>query len=213
MCPRISDPQLQADCAWAVVERLGAEHGQAAETLCAALPEAAASECWFRHAEASARPEVCAKAGEHALDCRMHLLTRDLSWMPKGARPGSFEDEALAHIEAIGLTAEDPRPWSALYRWVLGRQRPLDRSSCQAAPDAPRQEACAATAVAHFNDLLNHLRDRGEALCEGELPPAARYTPDAELDALLAQRRAEDLCDPSARRAPPPEGPLPGAGR
>lgn len=213
LCLRVTDPQLQADCAWATVERLGAEDLSASQALCAALPEADAGECWFRLAEASGQASLCERAGPHALDCRMHLLTRDLSWMPANARPGSFEAEALAHVEAVGLTAEDPRPWSALYRWVLGRQRPLDRGSCAQAPDASRQEACAATALAHYNDLLNHLRDRGEALCEGDLPPAARYAPDPELDALLARRRAEDLCDPSARRAPPPEGPLPGAGR
>ncbi|MCB9797839.1 MAG: hypothetical protein H6741_34600 [Alphaproteobacteria bacterium] len=214
LCPRISDEALRSDCAWAVVERLGPEQVEVAEGLCGALEAGAAAECWFRYAEASQSPEVCGRAGAHELDCRMHLLTRDLgSWMPPKAVPGGFEEVALAHVEAVGFSGDDPRPWSALYRWVLGRQRPLDRGACAAAPDPTRREACAATALAHYDDLLNHLRDRGEALCEGELPPAARYTPDPELDALLARRRAADLCDPSARRPPPPPGPLPGAGR
>lgn len=213
LCAQIGDPPLRSECTWAAAEELVSTQPEAALALCATLPEEGAEECHFRLAEALNDATLCARAGAHADDCRMHVLSRGFAtWVPRDANPGEIEDAALAPIAAAGLAPDDPRPWSALYRWVLGAKRPLDRGLCARVADPMRQEACLNTAIALFNDQLSHLRDRGVALCEGPLPTAATYAPDPELDAVLARRRAEDLCDPTARRAPPPEG-LPGSGR
>jgi hypothetical protein len=143
----------------------------------------------------------------------MHIFSRRLAgWIPRGSTPGSFEPKASARIEATGLDPYDPRSWSAMYRWVLGAQRPLDRGSCDQAPDSFRQEACRATAVAVFHDRLSHARDRGENLCQDPLPQAVAPVSDPVLDQVLAERRAQDLCDPSAVRAPPTGVRLPGSG-
>ena len=212
LCAAIGEPGLSATCTWSAAEALAATDAAAAKALCGGLSAAGADECHFRLAEVTKDPALCAKAGAHADDCRLHLLSRDFSsWVPRGALPGSVEDAALAPIAAVGLSIDDPRPWSALYRWVLGAQRPLDRGLCAAVSDPMRREACLNTAVAVFNDQLSHLRDRGVDLCAGPLPTAATYAPDPALDAALAGRRAADLCDPSARQAPPPER-LPGSG-
>lgn len=170
-------------------------------------------ECFFRIAEAANEPGWCERAREFAFDCHMHVFSSGLrTWIPRSARPGMFEDDASARIQAVGLDPYDPRPWSAMYRWVLGAQRPLDRASCAEAPDMFRQEACYATAVAVFHDRLAQGRDRGWALCEGDLPAPVAYVPDPTLDAALAARRADDLCDPSRVNADPPDGSLPGSG-
>ncbi|MCB9765178.1 MAG: hypothetical protein H6739_35720 [Alphaproteobacteria bacterium] len=212
-CAQINDPQLHTECTWAVVEALAPVDGEAAAALCDGLQGRGQGECYFRLAELRGDASWCAKAAPNEDDCRLHVFSQGMGgWLPRGAAPGAVEPLAAAPIQAAGLSVDDPRPWSALYRFVLGGQRPLDRSTCADAPTPLQQEACAQTALALFDDRLNHLRDRGEALCEGELPPAARYAPDPALDARLAERRAADLCDPSARRSPPPPGGLPGAG-
>jgi hypothetical protein len=74
------------------------------------------------------------------------------------------------------------------------------------------REACEMTAIAVLNDRLNHHRDLGVNLCDGELPIAAQYVSDPALDGALNKRRAEDLCDEDAVMAPPIGG-LPGEGR
>lgn len=204
LCLDLRGPEPRARCAREVAPRLGRSEALA---LCAQDED-----CVFRVAEALQDQALCAQAGRFADDCRLHLLSAALpGLLPRAAQVGEVEALVEPAITAAGLALTDPRPWSAVYRWVLGAQRPLDRGACARAPDRLRQEACAQTALAHYNDLLNHLRDRGEALCVDPLPARAAFAPDPELEALLARRRAEDLCDPSARR-PPPER-LPGAGR
>ena len=217
-CFAVVDPDRLVDCIEQVATRQVATDPEGAHGTCAKLvdrrPPLAGrdAECFFRVAEAADRPEWCLRAGDSTFNCQMHVFSRRLAtWIPRDAVPGDFEARASARIEAAGLDPYDPRPWSAMYRWVLGGQRPLDRSSCAQAPDALRQEACAATAVAVFHDRLSHARDKGQDLCAGPLPPSLATTPDPALDAALTERRAGDLCDPDAVPAHPPGAGLPGS--
>jgi hypothetical protein len=193
-CAGLAAGPLRDDCVVADVERTGTDR-------CAEVQgERARGECWFRLAEARSDAALCARAAPFVDDCAMHVLTRGFDdWLPRGARPGAIEDVAAPRIAAAGLAADDPRPWSALYRTVLGRTRPFDRSACADAPDDLRREACFRTGLVHYADLLNHARDRGLYPCDGgPLPALLAHTPDPELDALRASRT--DLCTP---RTPP----------
>jgi len=186
---------------------------EGAFSACDQLDEIVSGECFFVVAERADRPDWCGRAGEHDFDCRMHVLSgRFARWIPEGSAPGEVEDPALARIREAGLDPEDPRPWSAIWRWVLGSQQPLDRTTCSTVREPMRREACEATAVAVFHDRLSQARDLGVALCEGELPATLSVRPDPVLEEALAERRATDLCDPEARRAPPPSPHLPGSG-
>ncbi|MFZ5481266.1 MAG: hypothetical protein ACOZNI_31190 [Myxococcota bacterium] len=153
-------------------------------------------ECWFRRAEVAGDASSCPKAVPFADDCAMHVLSRGFAaWVPKGAAPAEVEALAEPRIVAAGLAPDDPRPWSALWRWVLGNRRPLDRASCDAVADPARREACLRTGLALYADLLNQARDRRTFPCDGgPLPPHLAYAPDRELDALVASRT--DLCPP-----------------
>jgi len=196
-CAALSEAALRVDCLGVAAEALAPRDPDAAAAQCASLPEGSArDECHFQVAERSHDAARCDQAGAFADDCRLHRLSTDLlRLLPRGTTPGAFEAELAAALPGYGLAPDDPRPWSAAYRWVLGSQRPLDRGSCQAAPDAARREACLHTAVALFQDRLNHARDTGTFPCEGgPLPPELAYLPDLELDAALAARRGEDLC-------------------
>lgn len=181
-CGSIHDATLRDDCL--------VEHDRCDEV---AGTEAAA-ECWFRRAEAHGDADACAHAGAFEFDCRMHLFTRGFdTWVESGARPGEGEDSVAAHAVAAGLAADDPRVWSAWYRRVLTPQAPLDRGSCDAAPDPTRREACRQTALAVWQDRLNVARDRHLWPCDGSpRPPLLQTTPDPELDAQTAART--DLC-------------------
>ncbi len=154
----------------------------------------ARAECAFRDAEASGSPARCADAGEWVDDCRMHLWTASFErWAPKDVAPGDADDLAALELVPFGFSADDPRPWSAWYRWLLGRSRPLDRAACRTIADPDRAEACLKTGLAYYDDLLNMARDRKLYPCDGSaLPAVLQYAPDAELDALRARR--SDLC-------------------
>lgn len=152
-------------------------------------------ECWFHVAERTNDPALCVRAGAFRDDCSLHLLSSDFrSWVPVGTLPGQDEERIEEKIREAGMDPEDPRPWSAYYRWLHGGQRPLDRRLCAAVSNPTRQEACYRTGIAHYNDLLNNARDRHIFPCPkgSALPPSLAYTPDPELDALIAGR--EDLC-------------------
>jgi hypothetical protein len=187
-CASIHDDDLRDDCLVATVERTGEDHCDDVRG------ERARGECWFRLAEHRRDASLCAKAAPYVDDCAMHVLSDGFAtWLTKGARPGEIEDEAARRIAEAGLSPDDPRPWSAVYRTVLSRIRPFDRGACAAVRDPVRREACERTGVAHYKDLLNHARDAGLYPCDGgPLPPLLQHTPDPELDALRASRT--DLC-------------------
>jgi hypothetical protein len=204
-CSAVRAVELRDDCLVAAVERSG-------DDRCADVRgDRARGECWFRLAEHRRDASLCERAAPYVDDCAMHVLTDGFSdWLPKDARPGEIEDEAAGRIAAAGLSPDDPRPWSAVYRTVLGRARPFDRASCAAVADATRREACERTGLAHYGDLLNHARDSGQYPCEGgPLPPLLQHTPDPELDALRASRA--DLCPAAGAtpaQVPPPRAPM-----
>ncbi len=159
--------------------------------------EHARGECRFRLAERTLDARLCEHAAPYAEDCALHVLSASFrTWVPSGAAPGGPEEDILAErIVEAGLAVDDPRPWSAWYRWVLGAQRPLDRGACGKVAASPRREACVQTGRAIFEDRLNRARDDGTLGCaspdgaQGALPEALRHTADAELDAIVAARR------------------------
>jgi hypothetical protein len=183
-CAALADGALRDACA--------VSHGQCA----LAEAEAARSECAFQRAEREGDPKGCADAGVWADDCRLHLWAASFErWSPPDPTPGRDEALVEAQLPPFAFAADDPRPWSAWYRWVHGHTRPLDRSACAAVADPARAEACRQTGLAHYGDMLNVARDRHVYPCDGgPLPAFLAYTPDAEIDALRARRT--DLCPP-----------------
>lgn len=199
-CAPVSSETLRADCVISGAERLAVADANAAAALCGALPEGASrDECAFQVAEKSGSPARCAAAGRFADDCRLHLWSQDLpKLLPAGADPGEVEAAATAALAAHGFAADDLRPWSALYRELLGRQRPLDRGRCAQAPTPDLVEACQRTGAALYGDRLNHARDFDHFPCGGGPTPALLQTaPDPDLEAMVAERRAR-----CAERAP-----------
>ncbi len=198
-CRALNDPTLRADCLLAVVEGQARAEPEATAALCEEVPAGTwQDECWFQLAERSNQPEHCARAGLFADDCRLHALSSRLPRLLKASAPGEFEEALAPELLKLGFTAEDLRPWSAAYRHALGRQRPLDRGSCAAAPPLGGLDlltVCRQTALVLMNDRLNRARDSRRVPCDGgPLPPELSYAPDPELDALLAERKARDLC-------------------
>lgn len=193
LCAPVRRQELRDDCVLAGVEALAAEDPDGAFALCARLDgDVARDECAFQVAERSDDPRRCAEAGRFLDDCRMHLWSRDLrARLGPGARPGDAEDSLQGRLADYGFEADDPRPWSALYRELLSRQRPLDRGSCLAAPSDAQREACRQTGISVYDDRLNMARDRHLVRCGEPLPGLLETTPDPELDALRARRWSE----------------------
>ncbi len=203
-CAQIGDAALAADCRWAAAEALAPGDSAAAAAICEDMRGAEADECWFLVAEYSDELGWCERAGGFELDCRMHLLTLALRALPPDEAPAELAARAADLMGAAGLDPAAPQLWTVVFRTALLRQRPLDRPSCLAVEDPRLQQVCLDTALQLFNDRLSQARDTGRQVCEGPLPAAASYLPDPELDRVLARRRAADLCDPTARRPPPP---------
>lgn len=187
-CAAVEDPTLRDDC-W--IHRTREDQ----RSHCDAPSDARArGECWFVLAEATADPSLCPRAVPFADDCALHVLSTSFRALGEpGTHPGDHEEEVARRIQAAGLAADDPRPWSAWYRQVLAGNLPLDRASCDAVADLPRREACRHTGLALYNDRLNHARDHHLWPCDGSpLPRSLTVVPDPELDALVATRT--DLC-------------------
>jgi hypothetical protein len=200
-CATVRAAGLRTDCRLASVEAWAGHKGEPTAALlvrCAELtPLGMAHECAFQVGERRSDPEACALAGRFADDCRLHLLSAGFrAWVPKDAR---VDDAVLlqrlaSEAQAVGLGADDLRPWSAWFRGVLDQQPSVDRSACQRL-DAPLAEACWQTGRALYEDRLNMARDRGLVPCGGGAPPRFLATGgDAELDARLAVRMEQDLC-------------------
>jgi hypothetical protein len=200
-CMRLRDPALADDCALSAVEALaagGAEGTPALLARCAGLGDPRdRDECAFQVAERRDDPAACAQAGTFADDCRLHLLSQSIPrWLP--ANSGPADPSVLAALaretRRVGLSENDQRAASALYRALLEHQPVLDRSACRTLA-SPWREACWHTGLAVYEDRLNQARDRGELPCPGEVLPAAlSHSADPELDALLAHRDPGGSC-------------------
>lgn len=195
LCAPVADEALRADCVLAGAEALAERSPKEARALCDGLPQGLSrDECVFQVAERTDDPGLCASAGAFTDDCRLHLWSRSLrTLLPAGAKPGEVEAKAEAALARYGFAAGDPRPWSALYRELLSRQRPLDRASCAEAPTDAQREACRQTGISVYDDRLNMARDRHLVRCGEALPGLLETTADPELDALRARRWSE-LC-------------------
>ena len=117
------------------------------------------AECAFTMGERLDDPAWCARAGPFADDCRLHLVSRRVTKLTGG--PADHEAEVEAIVVAVGLAADDHRPWAAWFRHALGSTSPLDRSRCDALTDPERREGCRFAGLALYHDRLNHARDRG----------------------------------------------------
>jgi len=191
-------PPLRAECVLTSIE------DNPDPALCALVEGDAASECHFRIAENTDDPAFCKKAGPHEDSCRLHIYSQRLpSWLP--AEASLVEVAALApeKMEAVGLSSQDPRPWSATWRTVLAAHRPLDRSSCQPLQSTLQKAACLHTGIALFHDQLTRAASLGTDLCTGPLPPSLAHAPDPDLENALKRRRENDLCEPSLLLPPP----------
>lgn len=200
-CDTLQDAALRDDCREATAKT--------AEDCPAIEDDRLRGECWFQLAERTADPSLCPKATPFADDCAMHVISAAFAKkIPRGTRPGQGEETAEALITAAGLSLDDPRPWSAYYRQVLGAERPIDRQACAAVTAPTRRDACLHTGIALYQDLLNHARDRRLYPCDTpnptveQLPKLLQYAPDPELDAVRAART--DLC--SGPLGAPPKG-------
>ena len=210
-CATLLDPSLKTDCVLSTVPHLARKDSAAAEAACATLPEP--DECFFRLAETLKDAERCGHAGAFEDNCRLHVLSFGLrEWITEEQLFEDIERDAPEKIRASGLSEEDPRPWTAIWRWALSRSTPLDRGACRTLSDETLVPVCLDAGMGLFHDRLSQARDRDTGLCNGPIPDSLAYLADPELDRALAQRKATDLCDPTARRAPPLAD-LPGSAR
>jgi hypothetical protein len=196
-CAAVPDAALRADCVTAGAEALAKPDPDAAAGLCAGLPDGVGrDECGFQVAERTEDAARCDAAGRFADDCRMHLWTRAVQRaFPPGTHPDEAEPELARLAAAAGFGPDDPRPWIAATRHLLGRMRPLDRGRCDGLSAPTRRKVCKDAARDLFHDRLNHARDTGTFPCDGgPLPDVLQHTPDPELDAIIAERKGRDLC-------------------
>jgi hypothetical protein len=202
LCQGLKSEQLKEDCVAVVATELAKQDLLAGETACSSLNSP--YECFFRLAEVRADTQYCARAGPLEIDCRLHVFSFGLKeWLAKDSTAETILAKAPSQMVAAGLASDDFRPWTALWRWRLGAAVLLDRSLCAGLHSDWQTEICLQAGGTLFHDRLNHFRDKGIDLCTGDLPPALNHTEDPALDLVLADRRAGDLCDPSAVHAPP----------
>ena len=126
----------------------------------------------------------------------MHVWTRVLAAsVPRHAAVDEAERVAASLAHAAGFGLDDPRPWIAFARHLLGSEMPLDRGRCQGLGDPMRRRVCRDATRDLFHDRLNHARDTRTFPCDGSpMPERLSHTGDAELEAILAERVAGDLC-------------------
>lgn len=164
-----------------------------ATAWCASLSGVPRDECAFQRAERTGDLDACVDAGAFVDDCRLHLWSRVDA--PAGLPLAEAVIALRAEMVARGIDPDDHRFWSASFRRALDQAATLDRSACDTLTDPALADACRHTAIALWHDKLNHERDFGQFPCDGgPLPASLAHAPDAELDAILAERRAGDLC-------------------
>lgn len=181
----------RGECVLAIVEACPKDPRAAG--WCASLSGVAHDECHFQLAERTGNLAACDDAGDFVDDCRLHLWSR--VDVPAGRPLAEVVDVVRAEMVARGIDPSDHRFWSATFRRALDQAPVLDRGACDALTDPALADACRHTAIALWHDKLNHERDFGAFPCDGgPLPPSLAHAPDPELDAILAERRAGDLC-------------------
>ncbi len=197
LCAALSDPLLHRECIEIGAETIAADNPEKARALCESIEASLEQdECFFQVAERSHQPELCGLAGRFQEDCRMHTWSRVLAGsLTKGSLPGQVEDTVSDLITPHGFDMDDPRPWVALYRMLLGQMKPMQRAVCAEIEDKMREEICQSTGLALFHDRLNYLRDKALFPCAGgPLPPELNTQLDPELEQAIDERKALDLC-------------------
>lgn len=190
-CGGLRTPAARGDCVLHGVERLARSDAPAAAELCGLLEGLDADECFFQVAERSRQPARCADAGRFAEDCRMHAWTVAVPKLGSPATPPDVWADRLTEAAAdLGFAADDPRPWIAASRHLLGRSLPLDRGWCDGWAEAPRA-ACRQAGLGLLHDRINHARDSGKWTCGEPVPELLAVASDPELEAVLAERRSE----------------------
>lgn len=126
----------------------------------------------------------------------MHVWARVLAAsIPAGTAVDAAEPSVASLARAAGFGPDDPRPWVVFARHLLGSKMPLDRGRCRSLQDRTRRRVCRDATRDLFHDRLNHARDTRTFPCDGgPMPSLLAHTADAELEAILAERRAGDLC-------------------
>ncbi len=207
-CGSLDDYSLVSTCVLAAIESTPLTEDT--QELCDLLRDKDGYECHFRIAERTDTPAHCAQAGDFESICRLHVFSQRFSkWLDATLPLQEIAIQAPPFIAAVGISPNDPRPWSAIWRSALAAHSPLDRSLCRSLVDPMHQEACAHTAVALFQDQLTRAWTQGLNLCEGDLPKHIAPVPDPVLDNVLAMRRSQNLCTQSTL-PPPPGTALPG---
>jgi len=207
-CHSLGDYALISTCVLAAIESTSLRESDS--YLCDILKDSDRDECHFRVAERTDTPALCARAGEFEGNCRMHVFSQRFhKWLDTKLPLQEIALQAPSFISDVGLSPADPRPWSAIWRSVLGANPPLDRSRCKSLLNTMHQDACAHTAIALFQDQLTRAWTQGLDLCEGDLPPHIAPVPDPILEETLALRRTQNLCTQSPL-PPPPGSSLPG---
>jgi hypothetical protein len=190
-CRALGDT-VRGECVVAVVEA-APKHAEAS-AWCDEIGGLDRDECHFQRAEGTRSLADCGKAGAFADDCRLHLWSFRVGKLVKPTLPETVA-AAREAMEQDGIDPADPRFWSATFRAALLESKPFDRAACRALEDAALSEACLHTGIAVWHDLLNRERDFGSPPCDGKpLPATLEHADDPELDAILAERLASDLC-------------------
>jgi len=92
--------------------------------------------------------------------------------------------QRIGIIKRAGFAADDLRPWSTWYRWILARQTPLDRPACRGLPDPARVSACEEMALIVYKGRLQLARDHGRNPCAQPVPGDLAYVPDPAVDTV-----------------------------
>jgi hypothetical protein len=190
-CRALGDT-VRGECVVAVVE--AAPKHPEASGWCDEIGGLDRDECHFQRAEGTRSFADCAKAGSFQDDCRLHLWSYRARKLVEPTLPETVA-AARDAMREDGIDPADQRFWSATFRSWLQDTKPLDRGACRTIDDPTLADACLHTAIAVWHDLLNRERDFGSPPCDGKpLPDTLAHVDDPELDAILAERLASDLC-------------------
>lgn len=223
VCARISDPNLAGDCALVVAQRGAQVRRQPPDTWCDEVPSGLWRwECWFQAAESerrSGREQVaaalCQKSGPFQNDCAQHLWQTRVHRLihgRTGQAPAFAENLSAArkiYNEWAPFLAEssdmEARFWEKYYQNGFEGAGRVALAWCDGLTEADHARCTSAAKDLVIREMAPNL-DRANAwsaFCALEAPTSAdvapwfRFQPDAELDALVAERHAV-LCRPGA---------------
>lgn len=190
-CFQIRDESARSECAWTIAEGAAAEQPLIAEQICDPLAAGFLEECLFRVAVVARKVSLCQRTGEHAARCRNHIAHELLDTFEGDDRlPGRFE---LIVADALAPHALAPMDWPDMYLHAMRRVPDLSLALCE---QAVEPLSCAKAVRVAFVDKLEAVIRNGELACTGETPGMLNRIEDAELDAMVAQARAEGRCVP-----------------